>query len=164
MLYSRLMCAALALLSCLAALSAEEQPASKKVDSAVLEKEFMVFMEAVVADMKSKEKPPPEMTDEKIKQKLNEAAQVLKNDGLFKTTVAQEEQFKNGTFDNAANTARMQQSVKVLGELQAPFPGYVATAIEQYQTGKLNGVRLELAVRMLEAVVARAQAVVKEKK
>ena len=74
--------------------------------------------------------------------------------GLLLVTPEEEKRFADGQFDNAANKRRAAAAVKVLADHKAALPLFAQFLADRAE--KLDGAKLEFAVRLLEAGANKA--------
>lgn len=131
----------------------EKKPERDKINSKLLINQYLEFAGDLVADSKAKggKDLPAGKTDKEIKYTLIDATLPgLKEEGVFKVYPVEEEQFKAGKFDDEGNKKRAALQIEALQAFKIELPDMTRFTIEQFKTGKLAGLKLELAVRLLD--------------
>lgn len=122
-------------------------PRRGKVKSDVLVKAFVRLWAKVGAAqsrLTGRQEPPVKLTDEMLRDMTDRST-------AFWVTPAEERRFKEGRYDEAANARKLTVAGAELerrtGEVSSVFRYF----LEEHKAGRLKGVDLELAVRMLTA-------------
>ena len=131
----------------------EKKPERAKVQSKLLINQYLEFAGDLVADAKAKggQDLPAGKTDKEIKYAIIDATlDGLKVEGVFKVYPVEEERFKVGKFDDEGNKKRVALQIEALQAFKVELPAMTRFTIEQFKAGKLTGLKLELAVRLLD--------------
>ena len=127
------------------------------VKSETLNKEFPILLgNAVTARLKTGNKMPKGYKTKYFLPQIFE--QLLEIDpNLFRATPEQEKQFADGKFDDKKTGKRIDATIKQLSKLKVVVPWMSQYLLDQYQTGKVSGARLELTARMLNLNVIQTK-------
>ncbi len=130
-------------------------PNDPVLPSTILGEEMVKVINQVFAEMPADKKKFPEgMTEEKVKA---QTIQQIRTAPCVMVTAAEESNFKAGKFDDTRNLKMMKQFKDILTNLKVEIPLSDQVFFKEFDAGKLNGGRLEAAVRSAFMTAGRVQ-------